>query len=70
VVTGAETGTFPANLPVGTVHYTSSHIPEVEPAALLDRLEIVRIFDYGLNGIMARKPRSRRRTGTTDGERR
>jgi rod shape-determining protein MreC len=52
VVTGAETGAFPANLPVGTVHYTSAHVPEVEPAALLDRLEIVRIFDYGLNGIV------------------
>ena len=53
VVTGAETGAFPANLPVGTVHYTSSHIPEVDPAALLDRLEIVRIFDYGPGGIVA-----------------
>jgi rod shape-determining protein MreC len=53
VVTGAETGAFPANLPVGTVHYTSSHIPEVDPAALLDRLEIVRIFDYGSSGIVA-----------------
>jgi len=52
VVTGAETGTFPANLPVGTVHYTSAHVAEVEPAAQLDRLEIVRIFDYGLSGIM------------------
>jgi rod shape-determining protein MreC len=51
VVTGAETGAFPANLPVGTVHYTSAHVPEVEPTALLDRLEIVRIFDYGLHGI-------------------
>ena len=63
VVTGAETGTFPANLPVGTVHYSSAHIPEVEPAALLDRLEIVRIFDYGLNGIVppeaARRPPER-----------
>ena len=28
-------------------------MPEVEPAARLDRLEIVRIFDYGLHGIAA-----------------
>jgi hypothetical protein len=28
-------------------------VPEVEPAALLDRLEIVRLFDYGLQGIVA-----------------
>jgi rod shape-determining protein MreC len=53
VVTAAEAGTFPANLPVGTVHYTSGHVAEVQPAALLDRLEIVRIFDYGLHGIIA-----------------
>lgn len=53
VVTGAETDTFPANLPIGTVHYTSGHVAEVIPAAQLDRLEIVRIFDYGLHGIVA-----------------
>lgn len=52
VVTGAEAGLFPANLPVGVVHYTTAHVPEVEPAAELNRLEIVRIFDYGLHGIV------------------
>ena len=52
VVTAAEAGMFPANLPVGTVHYTSANVPEVAPAATLDRLEIVRIFDYGLRGIV------------------
>ena len=26
-------------------------MPEVEPAAQLDRLEVVRIFDYGLHGV-------------------
>ena len=53
IVTSAEANTFPANLPVGAVHYTASHVPEVEPTALLDRLEVVRIFDYGLNGLIA-----------------
>ncbi len=48
VVTSAEANAFPANLPVGVVHYTSSNVPEVEPLAQLDKLEIVRIFDYGL----------------------
>ena len=52
VVTSAEANTFPANLPVGTVHYTNAGVPEVVPAAQLDRLEIVRIFDYGLTGIL------------------
>lgn len=51
VVTSAEANTFPANLPVGTVRYTGSGVPEVVPAARLDRLELVRIFDYGLSGI-------------------
>ena len=53
VVTSAEAGAFPANLPVGTVHYSASNVPEVEPSARLDRLEVVRIFDYGLRGIVS-----------------
>ena len=40
-------------LPVGIVHFSSAKVPEVVPAALLDRLEVVRIFDYGLGGIVA-----------------
>jgi rod shape-determining protein MreC len=52
VVTSAEANAFPANLPVGIVHYSSANIPEIVPAAMLDRLELVRIFDYGLGGIV------------------
>lgn len=51
VVTSAEANIFPANLPIGTVRYTQNNVPEVETDAKLDRLEIVRIFDYGLRGI-------------------
>jgi len=51
VVTSAEAGAFPAGLPVGTVRYSSSNVAEVEPAARLGRLEVVRIFNYGLRGI-------------------
>ena len=50
IVTSPVANAFPADLPVGTVHYTSGHVPEVVPAASLDRLEIVRVFDYGLTG--------------------
>jgi rod shape-determining protein MreC len=57
VVTSAEAGAFPANLPVGTVHYSASNVPEVEASAMLDRLEVVRIFDYGLRGIVAPEAR-------------
>jgi rod shape-determining protein MreC len=53
IVTSAEANAFPANLPIGTVHYSASGAAEVEPAALLQKLEVVRIFDYGLNGVTA-----------------
>ncbi len=52
VVTSAEANVFPANLPVGVVHYNAAHVPEVVPAAELGRLEIVRIFDYGQGGMV------------------
>jgi rod shape-determining protein MreC len=51
VVTTAEANAFPAGLLVGTVHYGAGGTPELNPAANLDRLEIVRIFDYGLGGL-------------------
>jgi rod shape-determining protein MreC len=51
VVTSAEANAFPSGLPIGVVHYTASNVPEVEPFARLDRLEVVRIFDYGLTGV-------------------
>ena len=56
IVTSAEANAFPANLPVGTVHYASNGVPEVEPAAQLQKLEIVRIFDYGVNGLSNPEP--------------
>ncbi|HKM61972.1 MAG TPA: rod shape-determining protein MreC [Acidisphaera sp.] len=49
VVTSAEANAFPPDLPIGTVHYNASKVAEVEPLADLDRLEIVRLFDYGLH---------------------
>jgi len=56
IVTSAEANAFPANLPVGTVHYAANGVPEVEPAAQLNKLEIVRIFDYGQNGLNGPEP--------------
>ncbi len=52
VVTSAEANAFPAGLPVGTVRYGATGAMEVAPAANLERLEVVRIFDYGLGGIV------------------
>jgi len=52
VVTSAEAAAFPAGLPVGVVRWTESGVAEVELFARLDRLDLVRLFDYGLGGIL------------------
>ena len=52
VVTSAEASAFPAGLPIGVVHYNASNVAEVEPLARLDRLEVVRLFNYGLRGVL------------------
>ena len=59
VVTSAEAGALPAGLPVGTVRYSAANVPEVELAAHLDRLDVVRIFDYGLRGTSPAEPAAR-----------
>lgn len=56
VVTSAEAGAFPSGLPVGVVHYNAQKVPEVEPVAHLDRLDVVRIFDYGLTVPLPPEP--------------
>jgi rod shape-determining protein MreC len=66
VLTSAEANAFPAGLLVGTVHYTANAQPLVDPAAKLERLEIVRIFDYGLGGIVP--PEAPGRTAAADGK--
>jgi rod shape-determining protein MreC len=52
VVTSAETGAFPPGLPVGVVKFNAAGTPEVELYAQLDRLDMIRLFDYGLGGII------------------
>ena len=59
VVTSAEAQAFPAGLPVGVVHYSASNTPEVDAAARLDQLDVVRIFDYGLRGVLPPEPAAR-----------
>jgi len=66
VVTSAEGMAFPAGLPIGVVRWTASGVAEVEMFARADRLDLVRLFDFGLGGILppdaiARpEPRARR----------
>lgn len=52
VVTSAEAGAFPAGLPVGVVRWSESGAAEVELFARLDRLDVLRLFDFGLAGIL------------------
>ncbi|HEY8611271.1 MAG TPA: rod shape-determining protein MreC [Roseomonas sp.] len=52
VVTSAESATFPAGLPVGVVRLGETGWPEVELFAQLDRLDLLRIFEFGLAGIL------------------
>ncbi len=52
VVTSAEANAFPAGLPVGVVRWSAAGAPEVELYARLDRLDLVRLFDFGLSGIL------------------
>ena len=66
VVTSAEAQAFPAGLPVGVVHYSAGNAPEVDPAARLDRLEVVRVFNYGLRGVPP--PESAARTADRRGK--
>lgn len=52
VVTSAEAHAFPAGLPIGLVRRTASGAAEVELFARLDRLDLLRLFDYGLGGAL------------------
>jgi rod shape-determining protein MreC len=60
VVTSAEANAFPAGLPVGTVRFNANNVPEVEPDSRLDRLEVVRLFEYGLRGVTPPEPSNAR----------
>jgi len=52
VVTSAEASAFPAGLPVGIVRWSASGAAEVELFAQLERLDVLRLFDFGLAGIL------------------
>jgi rod shape-determining protein MreC len=51
IVTAAQANAFPPGLPVGVVMEGRGGL-EVAPFADLDRLEMVRVFDFGLSGIL------------------
>jgi rod shape-determining protein MreC len=52
VVTSAEAGAFPSGLPVGSVHYSSRNVAEVQPYARLEHLEVVRLLNYATHSVL------------------
>jgi rod shape-determining protein MreC len=52
IVTSGHGGAFPVGLPVGLVEGVSDAGISVQPFVTRDRLEYVRVLDYGLRGII------------------
>ena len=52
VVTSGMAGVYPAGLPVGTIVSVNDGVIKVRPFFNRSRLEMVRIVDYGLSGLL------------------
>jgi len=52
VVTVGAGGVFPPGLPVGVVSSVANGVIRIEPYAELSRLEVLRIVDFGLSGVL------------------
>ncbi len=52
IVTSGVSGVFPAGLPVGQVVEIGKNQVKVRPFSSLERLEYVKIVDYGLGGVI------------------
>ena len=53
VTTSGLAGVYPAGLPVGTVISVNDGVVKVRPFVNRNHLEVVRIVDYGLSGLIA-----------------
>ena len=56
VVTSGMAGVYPAGLPVGVITSVADGVIRVRPFFNRNRLEIVRIVDYGLSGLLPDLP--------------
>jgi rod shape-determining protein MreC len=56
VVTSGHGGTYPAGLPVGVVASVGEKAVRVEPLVDWNRLEFVRVVDFGIAGILPPQP--------------
>lgn len=55
VVTSGHGGAFPQGIPVGLVSFVDEAVIEITPFIDSQRLEVVRVVDYGLDGILDRR---------------
>jgi rod shape-determining protein MreC len=66
ITTGGAGGIFPPGLPVGVVASITGDVVRVEPYAELARLQMIRIVDFGLEGVLPQSavpaPRAARTT--------
>ena len=53
ITTSGLAGVYPAGLPVGTVISVNDGVVKVRPFVNRNHLEVVRIVDYGLSGLIA-----------------
>ena len=56
IVTSGHGGVFPSGLPIGVVTLATDGIIEVQPYVNRERIEYVRVLDYGLTGIIQSGP--------------
>ncbi len=59
VVTSGHGGVFPSGLPIGVVTLVMDGVIEVQPYVNRERIEYVRVLDYGLTGIIQSGPDQR-----------
>ena len=53
VVTSGDAEAFPPGLPIGQVARVDEGVVELEPFGVRDKIQYVRVVDYGLTGILA-----------------
>ncbi len=53
VVTSGDAEAFPPGLPIGQVARVDEGVVELEPFVVRDKIQYVRVVDYGLTGILA-----------------
>lgn len=56
VVTSGDAEAFPPGLPIGQVAKVDDGVVEVEPFVVRDKLQHVRVVDFGLAGILGEQP--------------